>query len=92
MNVFNVWPLFGPVAGGTYVTVTGKGLNVSDPVVALFPADDVSYDVIHLNPPSESRLVTAVPVGLGLSYIHCLFVFANKIHLNDVSRRCFKFS
>ena len=56
VNVFNIWPLYGPVAGGTIVTVTGEGLNTSDAVVALFPADNLRYDVIHLYSLSGSRL------------------------------------
>ena len=75
VNVFNIWPLYGPVAGGTIVTVTGEGLNTSDAVVALFPAD-FRYDVIHLYSLSGSRLADGFygADNRGYTSIHpCLF-------------------
>jgi hypothetical protein len=54
--VTNVWPLYGPVAGGTRVTISGERLNWSEPIVALFPVNNASasVDVITLSIPADN--------------------------------------
>jgi len=52
---YHVWPLFGPVAGGTDITITGRELNNAASTVALYPVDDLHYDVIELSAPIGNR-------------------------------------
>jgi hypothetical protein len=47
--VFNVSPQFGPVAGGTLVTISGPRLNYAGATVALYPV------VIQLIKANNSR-------------------------------------
>ena len=47
--VFNVSPRFGPVAGGTLVTISGLWLNYADSIVALYLVDQTSNEVVQLS-------------------------------------------
>ena len=55
--LFNVSPQFGPVAGGTRVTISGPRLSYADATVALFPVDQTRYDIIPLTSESNNRFV-----------------------------------
>jgi len=59
--IYKVWPLFGPVAGGTDVTITGRELNFTSLIIALFPVDNLHYDVIQLHAPIDNRYVDVMP-------------------------------
>ena len=55
--VTGVAPLFGPIAGGTVVTLTGRWLNYTDSYVALYPVDITRYGIIRLHNVANSGLV-----------------------------------
>jgi len=59
--IYKVWPLFGPVAGGTDVTITGRELNFTSLKVALHPVDKLHYDVIQLYSLIDNRYVDVLP-------------------------------
>jgi len=67
--VDNAWPLYGPMAGGTRVTISGQSLSVSTVTAVYFGHHEGVIDKHR----SEFQLCTSriIPISVSSKYVLC---------------------